>query len=270
MTAEKSTNVFEQMLLRGKVAVVTGGARGLGYEMMLALAEAGAEIACIDILKETAIESAAKISKECQVKGTGWQCDVSDEDQVITVFQDIVQQHAHIDVLVTAAGINKNGTAFDYTGKDIRKIFDVNVIGTFFCMQQAAKHMVKAGNGGSIISVASMSAHIYNNPQIHSPYNASKAAVLQLSRCLSCEWGPHNIRVTTISPGYFATEMTNKLINEMGLSVEDTVRTWKSEAPLGRVGKPHELKGTVVFLASDASSFCTGTEILVEGGATIW
>ncbi|KAI9496373.1 hypothetical protein BDB00DRAFT_881989 [Zychaea mexicana] len=270
MTATKSPNVFDLMSLKGKVAVVTGGARGLGYEMMLALAEAGADVACIDILGDTAVVSAQVVAAECKVKSSGWECDVADEEQVASVFQKIVEHHGQIDVLVTAAGINKNGKAFEFTGKDVRKIFDVNVTGTFFCMQQAAKHMIDAGRGGSIVTVASLAAHVFNNPQIHAPYNASKAAVLQLSRCLACEWGPHNIRVTTISPGYFATEMTNKLIGEMGMSVEDTVKTWKSEAPLGRVGTPHELKGTVVFLASEASAFCTGTEILVDGGATVW
>ncbi|KAI9496410.1 hypothetical protein BDB00DRAFT_869349 [Zychaea mexicana] len=270
MTATKSPNVFDLMSLKGKVAVVTGGARGLGYEMMLALAEAGADVACIDILSDMAVNSAEIVAADCKVKASGWGCDVADEDQVASVFQKIVEHHGQIDVLVTAAGINKNGKAFEFTGKDVRKIFDINVTGTFFCMQQAAKHMIDAGRGGSIVTVASMSAHIFNTPQFHAPYNATKAAVLQLSRCLACEWGPHNIRVTTISPGYFATEMTNKLIADCGTGGENMVKTWKAKSPLGRVGTPHELKGTVVFLASEASSFCTGTEILVHGGATAW
>lgn len=132
------------------------------------------------------------------------------------------------------------------------------------------RHMMKAGRPGSIITVASMSAHITNRPQTHAPYNATKAAVLQLTKSIACEWAPHNIRVTAISPGYFDTEMNQRILREKGEEGKKMRHIWETETPTGRLGTPHELKGVVVFLASDAASFVTGSEILVDGGYTAW
>ncbi|CDS05715.1 hypothetical protein LRAMOSA08243 [Lichtheimia ramosa] len=265
-----SPNVQSQLSLRGKVAIVTGGARGLGYEMMRGLAESGADVACIDLLAETGAQAVSTIEKECNVKGSSWGCDVTNDEDVAMVFDQIVQHHGGIDILVTAAGINQVCAAIDYTASDFRKIFEVNVNGTFFCAQQAAKHMMKAGRPGSIITVASMSAHITNRPQTHAPYNATKAAVLQLTKSIACEWAPHNIRVTAISPGYFDTEMNQRILREKGEEGKKMRHIWETETPTGRLGTPHELKGVVVFLASDAASFVTGSEILVDGGYTAW
>ncbi|KAG0167093.1 hypothetical protein DFQ28_006681 [Apophysomyces sp. BC1034] len=265
-----SPNVVSQLSLQGKVAVVTGGARGLGYEMMRALAESGASVACIDLLSETGAEAVATIEKELNVKASSWGCDVTNDEEVAMLFDQIVQHHGGIDVLVTAAGINQVCPAIDYTAKDFRKIFEVNVSGTFFCAQQAARHMMRLGTNGSIITVASMSAHITNRPQTHAPYNATKAAVLQLTKSLSCEWAPHNIRVTAISPGYFDTAMNQKVLADQGEGGVKMRQIWESETPMGRMGKPHELKGVVTFLASDAASFVTGSEIIVDGGYTAW
>ncbi|ORZ23990.1 hypothetical protein BCR42DRAFT_365058 [Absidia repens] len=268
---ETSSSIVDQYgSLKGKVAVVTGGARGLGYEMMRSLAESGASVACIDLLAETGAESVALIEKECQVKASSWGCDVTNDEEVSMLFDQIVQHHGGLDVLVTAAGINQVCPAIDYTAASFRKIFDVNVSGTFFCTQQAAKHMIKLGTGGSIITVASMSAHITNTPQNHAPYNATKAAVLQLTKSLACEWAPHNIRVTAISPGYFDTAMNRQVLAQQGEEGTKMRDYWEQHTPMGRMGAPHELKGAVVFLASDASTFVTGTEITVDGGYTAW
>ena len=121
------------------MAVVTGGARGLGYEMMRALAEAGASVACIDLLAETGAESVDKIERECHVLATSWGCDVTNDEEVAVIFDQIVAKHGGFDILVTAAGINRVCPAIDYTATDFSKIFNVNVNGTFYCMQQAAK-----------------------------------------------------------------------------------------------------------------------------------
>ncbi|KAI9491691.1 short-chain dehydrogenase/reductase SDR [Zychaea mexicana] len=265
-----SPDVRSLLSLQGKVAIVTGGARGLGYEMMRALAESGADVACIDLLAETGAEAIAKIESDCKVKGSSWGCDVTNEEDVAMVFNQIAEHHGGIDILLTAAGINKTCPAVEYTAKDFRKIFDVNVSGTFFCAQAAAKYMMQTGRPGSIITVASMSAHITNRPQPHAPYNATKAAVLQLTKSLACEWAPHNIRVTAISPGYFDTEMNRTILAQQGEEGVKMRQTWETQTPAGRLGTPHELKGVIVFLASDASTFCTGTEIVVDGGYTAW
>lgn len=238
--------------------------------MMRALAESGADVACIDLLAETGAESIATIERECGVKGSSWGCDVTNDEDVAMVFAQIVQHHGGLNILVTAAGINQVCPAIDYTAKAFRKIFDVNVSGTFFCVQQAARIMMENNTGGSIITVASMSAHITNRPQTHAPYNATKAAVLQLTKSLACEWAPHNIRVTTISPGYFDTAMNRKILAEQGEEGVKMRQFWESQTPTGRLGKPHELKGVVAFLASDASSFVTGSEITVDGGYSAW
>ncbi|KAI7857410.1 hypothetical protein BDC45DRAFT_532779 [Circinella umbellata] len=265
-----SPNVVSLLSLKDKVAVVTGGARGLGFEMMCALAESGAQVACIDLLAETGAEAIAQIEKENKVKGSSWGCDVTNEEEVAMVFNQIAEHHGGIDILVTAAGINKTCPVADYSAKDFRKIFDVNVTGTFLCAQAAAKYMMDTDRRGSIITIASMSAHITNRPQPHAPYNATKAAVLQLTKSMACEWAPHGIRCTAISPGYFDTEMNRTILAQQGEEGVKMRQTWETETPVGRLGTPHELKGVVVFLASDASSFCTGTEIVVDGGYTAW
>jgi sorbose reductase len=136
---ESSHNVVSQMSLKGKVAVVTGGARGLGYEMMLALAESGASVACVDLLEETCLQATIKIADECKVEASAWECDVTNDEAVAELFENIVLRHGKIDILVTAAGINKVCPAIEYTSKDFSTIFQVNVNGTFYCMQQAAK-----------------------------------------------------------------------------------------------------------------------------------
>jgi sorbose reductase len=130
--------------------------------------------------------------------------------------------------------------------------------------------MIHLGTGGSIITIASMSAHIVNKPQQHAPYNASKAAVLQLTKSLACEWAPHNIRVCAISPGYFDTVMNQTILAQQGESGVKMRKIWEDGVPMGRLGVPHELKGVVVFLASDSASYVSGSEIVVDGGYTDW
>ncbi|KAG2205863.1 hypothetical protein INT46_002102 [Mucor plumbeus] len=265
---EPSPNVVSQMSLKGKVAVVTGGARGLGYEMMSALAESGAAVACVDILEENCLQATIKIAAECNVETSSWGCDVANDIAVAELFEKIVERHGKVDILVTAAGINKVCPAVEYSAKDFSTIFQVNVNGTFYCMQQAAKHMMRLGIPGSIITIASMSAHVVNRPQTHAPYNATKAAVLQLTKSLACEWAPHHIRVCAISPGYFDTVMNRTLLAQQGEKGAALRKIWETETPMGRLGTPHELKGVVAFLASDNASFVTGSEIIVDGGYT--
>ncbi|KAF1803331.1 hypothetical protein V8B55DRAFT_1504516 [Mucor lusitanicus] len=268
--SEPSPNVVSQMSLKGKVAVVTGGARGLGFEMMAALAESGADVACVDLLEESCLQATIKIAAECQVKASAWGCDVTDPAAVEELFAKVIEQHGKVDILVTAAGINKVCPAVDYSAQDFNTIFQVNVNGTFYCMQQAAKHMMRLGIPGSIITIASMSAHVVNRPQTHAPYNATKAAVLQLTKSLATEWAPHQIRVCAISPGYFDTVMNRTLLAQQGEKGAALRKIWETETPMGRLGTPHELKGVVAFLASDNASFVTGSEIIVDGGYTCW
>lgn len=130
--------------------------------------------------------------------------------------------------------------------------------------------MMRLGTHGSIITIASMSAHIVNRPHNHGPYNATKAAVLQLTKSLACEWAPYQIRVCAISPGYFDTVMNQTLLAQQGAEGLAMRKFWETQTPMGRMGTPHELKGAVTFLASDSASFVTGSEIRVDGGYTAW
>lgn len=130
--------------------------------------------------------------------------------------------------------------------------------------------MIRLSIPGSIITIASMSAHVVNRPHTHAPYNATKAAVLQLTKSLACEWAPHKIRVCAISPGYFDTVMNRTLLDQQGEAGAALRKFWETETPMGRLGTPHELKGVVTFLASDSASYVTGSEIIVDGGYTAW
>jgi NAD(P)-dependent dehydrogenase (short-subunit alcohol dehydrogenase family) len=130
--------------------------------------------------------------------------------------------------------------------------------------------MIKQNNGGSIILIASMSAHIVNKPQPQCSYNASKAAVVHLAKSLACEWAPHKIRVNTVSPGYMATSLTKQVIADRGSEGAAMKSSWEENTPMGRMGEPHELQGSIIYLASEASSFVTGTDLVVDGGYLAW
>jgi len=158
-------------------------------------------------------------------------------------------------------GIVENYSAFDYPFDRIKRLYDINVHGAFFTAREAARNMIPQG-GGSIVLVASMSAHIINIPQPQTPYNASKAAVRHMASSLAVEWAKKGVRVNTLSPGYMLTKLTKTILahdNELK-------KTWESLTPMGKMGEPEDLSGAVVFLASDASRFMTGAEIRVDGG----
>ncbi|KAG8964612.1 hypothetical protein FRC03_001576 [Tulasnella sp. 419] len=164
--------------------------------------------------------------------------------------------------MVASAGIVENFPAFDYPTEKIRKLYDINVHGSFFCAREAAKWMVeKKVQGGSIVLVASMSANIVNIPQPQTPYNGSKAAVKHMAASLGVEWAPHNIRVNALSPGYMLTALTRAVMEKD----QELKRKWESLTPMGRMGEPEDLKGAIIYLASDASKFTTGTELRVDG-----
>lgn len=257
--------MLPEFSLQDRVAVVTGGARGLGLEMMRSLAKAGADIVAVDVLGEQAKEAAQHVGAETGVRSAGWQLDVTDPVQVAGVFNEIEDQFEHIDVLVAAAGIVENVPAEETPPHLWRRIMDVNVNGVFFSAQAAARGMI-ARRRGSIILISSMSGIIVNRPQKQAAYNVSKAGVIMLSKSLAAEWAPHNVRVNNLAPGYFRTALTDQVLAEQ-LELRET---WDSLIPMGRMGLPPELGGAVVFLASDASSYTTGSTLVIDGGYTDW
>jgi NAD(P)-dependent dehydrogenase (short-subunit alcohol dehydrogenase family) len=257
--------MLPEFSLHGKVAVVTGGARGLGLEMMDALAEAGASVVAVDLLADQARASAEAVGARRGVRAAAWELDVTDHVQVGATFAQIEKEFGQIDILVASAGIVATEAAEDSTAESWRRVIDVNVNGVFFCARAAGRSM-RARQSGSIILIASMSGMIVNTPQKQASYNTSKGGVIMMARSLASEWAPYGIRVNSLAPGYMRTAITDQVLAQMpGLR-----ETWERLTPLGRMGEPRELRGSVVFLASDASSFMTGHTLVVDGGYTVW
>ncbi|KAF8469913.1 NAD-P-binding protein [Gautieria morchelliformis] len=257
--------------LRNKVCVVTGAARGLGNTMCRAFVESGCtSLAMIDLVKADAEKAAAALVasfvddgqvKEGEVQAIGIECDVSSELAVKRAMAEVLENFGRIDSLVASAGIVENYTALDYPYERIKRLYDINVHGAFFCAREAARNMFQRQEG-SIILIGSMSANIVNIPQTQMPYNASKAAVKHMAASLAVEWAKSGVRVNTLSPGYMLTKLTREVLS----GNDELKKTWEALTPMGRMGVPEELKGAIVFLASDASKFVTGTEIRVDGG----
>ncbi len=251
-------NIISKFSLKGKKAYVTGGARGIGKCAAIALAEAGADIAIVDM----DIQEAEKTAKELRsfgVDSIAIKTDITNPDEVNKMIDTILDSFGTIDIAFNNAGICVNVKAEEMTYEQWKKVIDVNLTGVFLTAQAAGRVMIKNGKG-SIINTASMSGHIVNVPQPQSAYNASKAGVIMLTKSLAVEWASHNVRVNCISPGYIGTEMT--------LKATDWIPTWIESTPVKRMGTPEELQGAVLYLASDASGFTTGSDIVVDGAFT--
>ena len=254
-------NIFE---LTGKVAIVTGGAQGLGLAMGQALANAGANLVIMDINLEKSKSEAEKIKTEYGVEALALQADVRKHKEVEEVVAKVVERFGKLDIFVNNAGICKNIKAEEMSLEDWQEVIDINLTGVFIGCQVAGRQMTKQGYG-SIINIASMSGSIVNVPQPQCSYNASKAGVMHLTKSLASEWAQHNIRVNSISPGYMKTAMTAET-----LKTDVAKDYWLYLTPMQRPGLPHELGGAVVYLASDASSFMTGADLIIDGGYTVW
>ena len=249
--------------LTGRTAVLTGGARGIGLAIARSLAANGANIALFDLL-ETASETADGLAAEFGVSAVGLRVDVTDRDAVFDAVRSVSKEIDVPQILLTAAGIEINGDSVDVTATEWRKVIDVNLTGTFFAAQAFAAELLSAGRPGSAVFVASMSGSIVNVPQWAASYNASKAAVMHLAKSLAVEWAGRGIRVNSISPGYVLTDLTQALIDKDPTLLDD----WVARIPLGRMATPEDLTGLVAFLASDASGYLTGRDLVIDGGYT--
>lgn len=253
---------LDRFKLDGKVAIVTGSSRGIGNATAKGLCEAGAIVVYTATTLEAAQKAAAAAAAETGARTLGLQCRVEDVDFVKKLFADVMDAFGRVDILYNNAGIaNIADDLVKLDPEDIKYHVDVNVNGVMWCCQEAIKIMQKQGSG-SIINQCSMSAHIYNVPQKATYYAATKGAVLSLTRTLACEVAPLGIRVNCISPGYHMTEMAKQWT--------DFHPIWLERIPMGRFADPYELSGTVIYLASDASSYVTGAEIIVDGGYTLY
>jgi NAD(P)-dependent dehydrogenase (short-subunit alcohol dehydrogenase family) len=254
---------MEKFSLAGQVGIVTGGGQGLGKLFCQAFAEAGADIAVAEIDEETGPLTAQEI-REMGRRASFVQTDVRQRNSVQAMVKAVLAEFGRIDFLMNNAGITKWCDAEDVSEDDWRAVIDVNLNGLFYCSQAAARHMIERGEG-RIINVASMSGYVANRPQPQASYNASKAAVIHLTKSLAAEWAPYNIRVNAIAPGYMDTPMARPFFGDPQYG-----DVWMDAIPLGRPGKPEELGPLAIYLASEASSYVTGTTVVIDGGYTIW
>lgn len=254
--------IIEKMRLDGKKGFVTGAARGIGKSTAAAFAEAGADVAIIDLDIEEAEKTAAELAEKTGRKVIAIQTDCTDPEQVDAMVAQVVQDLGGLDFCHNNAGICINAPAEEMTYAQWSKVININLNGIFLTDIAAGKYMLAHG-GGSIINTASMSAHIVNVPQPQCAYNASKAAVIQLTKSLAIEWAKRGVRVNSISPGYIGTELT---LNSPTLV--PLIEKWNEMAPLGRLGTPDELQSICVYLAGDTSTFTTGSDFVIDGAFT--
>ena len=254
--------IIERMRLDGKKGFVTGGARGIGKCTATGFAEAGADVAIVDLDYETAVKTAKEITEATGRKVIAIKCDVTKEEDVKRMVDEVVEKLGGLDFCHANAGICINAPADEMTYAQWLKNMDVNINSVFLTDTIAGKYMLEHG-GGSIINTASMSGHIVNVPQPQCAYNASKAAVIQLTKSLAVEWAKRGVRVNCISPGYIGTELVLAAPHLRAL-----IDQWNAIAPMGRLGKPEELESICVYLAGDTSTFTTGSDFIVDGAFT--
>ena len=249
---------MEEFSLRDRVAVVTGGGQSLGLAISRSLHGAGAEMVIAEVNDETGPEAAEEL------EGIFVHTDVTDPASVRGMVETVIDEHGRIDVLVNNAGIVHNIPSEEVPDEEWLAVISVNLNGVFWCCREVGKAMLERGSG-SIVNIASMSGIVSNHPQPQAAYNASKAGVITLTKSLAGEWASRGVRVNSVSPGYIRTPLT-----ELGMSKTEWAEVWLASTPLGRLAEPQEIAPAVLYLASDAASFATGTNLVVDGGYTSW
>jgi len=250
------TNWFD---LTGRVALVTGGSKGLGRAIADALAQAGADVA---IASRTAadLEAAAAALRRHGHRALPVRADVTDEDSIAAMVQQVIAQLGRIDILVNNAGVGDTHAVVDMDTTYWDRVMRVNLRGPMLCCKHVGPHMI-AQRSGKVINVGSVLAARVARSM--SSYSASKAAIVHFTRALALEWLRYNIQVNALCPGYFLTDMNAEFFgSERG-------KRFVAELPIGRLGEPRELHGAAVFLASDATSYITGTTLYVDGGHSL-
>lgn len=244
--------------LKGKVAVVTGGGRGIGQTVACGLAKAGAEVV---ILNRSSADETVKMITAAGGLAYFIATDVTSEKSVDAAMAAILERSGSIDIVFNNAGICLHQSTLEATIAEFREVLDVNLTGEFIVARAAGKIMIERGIHGSIINMASMSGSVVNIPQWQCSYNASKAAVIHMTRSLAVEWADYHIRVNSISPGYIATPMSVDTPHEL----KDA---WMPLIPMHRMGNPEELVPAILYLACDASGYTSGSDVIVDGAYT--
>ena len=258
--------ILERFRLDGRVAVVTGGGQGIGRAYAHALGEAGAAVTIADLSSDTANAVVAEL-KAKGVDAIAIKVDVTKADQVKVMVDTILQKWGKLTIGINNAGIGQWIASEEMPEADWDRMININLKGVFLCAQAEARVMLAAGYG-KIINTASMSAHISNTPQNQAHYNASKAAVLHLTRSLAAEWAPRGVLVNSISPGYTRTQLVEDLLQTP--EGQKVLPTWMGFTPMKRMAEVTDLTGAAVYLASEASDFMTGSDIIIDGGYCAW
>jgi NAD(P)-dependent dehydrogenase (short-subunit alcohol dehydrogenase family) len=253
-------NLFD---LSGKTAIVTGGGKGIGRQLAQGLAEAGADIVVCARQADRCEQAAAEL-EQLGVRALGLGCDVRNPDQVREVVARTVADFGGVDILVNNAGTVWGGPPEDTPLEGWQKVVDVNLTGVFLFSQAAGRQMIDAG-GGTIVNIASVAGLRSGPPEVMNAiaYNTTKGGVIAFTRDLAGKWAHHGIRVNAIAPGWFPSDMANFVLDQFGEEI-------KRRIPLARFGGPEDLKGAVIFLASEASAYVTAQTLVVDGGQSAW
>jgi NAD(P)-dependent dehydrogenase (short-subunit alcohol dehydrogenase family) len=248
--------------LDGQVAVVTGGARGIGFSLAAALARQGVHVALVDLLP-TVTDSAETLAA-AGVRTLGLRADVTSEEALAAAFAEVDRELGSPTILVNAAGITVWEDSLEGTKASWSKVIEVNLTGTYLTCQAFGRRCRDAGHGGAIVNVSSMSATVVNIPQHQVSYHASKAGVDMVTKALAVEWAPLGIRVNAVAPGYILSDMTRQFTE----ANPELAERWRGLIPAGRMGEPADLDGLVVLLCSSAASYLTAQSVVIDGGYT--
>lgn len=254
-----TSTMTDRLRLDGKVALVTGGAGGIGQAIAQSLSDLGAKVVLTDVTQGVA-EIAATLGR----KGDWLVADLTDSAEVDRVVAETVTRHGRLDILVANAGISYQSTTAEHDDATWRRVMSINLDGTFYAMRAAGRQMLKQ-EGGTIVGISSICAVTSARPELHIGYDASKAAVARMCRNLAVEWAKAGIRVNAVAPAYTKT----KMLQASGDTQPGFMKQWLDDMPVGRLMETHEVADTVAFLASDAASGITGVELMVDGGYSV-
>ena len=251
-------------LLDGKVAIITGASRGIGKAIALKYAAEGAKVAFTYLSSDEKAKALEDELKANGVEAKGFKSNAANFEAAEKLVKEVIEEFGTVDVVVNNAGITRDTLLMRMTEEQFDEVINTNLKSVFNLTKCVLRTMLKARKG-SIVNVGSNSGIIVDKPQPQASYNASKAAVHQLTKSLACEWAKYNIRVNAIAPGYVATKMTL-----LGRNKPNWFKYWIEMTPMKRLAKPSEIASSVLFLASDSSSYCTGSILSVDGGYTSW
>ena len=256
-------SILDRMRLDGKVALVTGGGQGIGRAFSHALGEAGATVVVVDM----SLDRAQAVVSELAAKGVtalAHVANIAKEEEVAAMVKKAIEAYGGLHIAVNNAGINKNSAAEDTPVDEWDATFNVNTRGTFMCCQHEARHMLASG-GGKIINTASMASLIVPHPQKQAAYNCSKAAVVKLTQSLACEWASRGVKVNCISPGIVDTPLIWD-----NPALKPLAEQWVNDMPIGKLCQVTDLQAAIVYLASEASDYMVGHNLVIEGGQSLW